>query len=102
MNRRQLSRLPVFFWYSGFGSPGASENWRTEEPGSSVLPFARSRFFRFSRSPVIVVVVVVEEEQEEEEEEEEEVEVEVVVVVVVVVVVGGGGGGGSSSSSSSS
>ena len=89
MNRRQLSRLPVFFWYSGFGSPGASENWRTEEPGSSVLPFARSRFFRFSRSPVIVVVV--EEEQEEEEEEVEvEVEVEVVVVVVVVVVVGVG------------
>ena len=82
MNRRQLSRLPVFFWYSGFGSPGASENWRTEEPGSSVLPFARSRFFRFSRSPVIVVVVV----EEEQEEEEVEVEVEVVVVVIVVVV----------------
>ena len=38
----KLSWLPVFFWSSGFGCPGAPENGRTEEPGSSVLPFSRS------------------------------------------------------------
>ena len=33
------SRLTVFFLSSGFGCPGAPDNGRTEEPGSSVLPF---------------------------------------------------------------
>ena len=48
-----LSWLPVFFWSSGFECPGAPENGRTEEPGSSVLSFfGRTGRTAFFRSPV--------------------------------------------------